>query len=729
MEVQICSTCLQPYEYLYYQRRAADEPPDIVEFCRSCELDARKLDLFKGPTPYAEDKYSTQPLRRSKSVSFPRPATNLGLERLLLVEGSAARRCLRLLRDNDALGSKLQSTTVPINWGSGQELVEFFKDSYLGPEGLILNETKTIAPFVKIVSATKFKLRNGSQGNYDTYVSGYEYPLYNIPFARSSVIRTNEENGNCTILIALEEVGEEGVLAVLSHVLTEYGTEDTIRSFMDQGVTSKMYTQSSKAYDWPSAPRKHYAFTWKPDGERFWCVKYGSVWFFSRRHLSGKIAGWIVGDAISVATDAGPVLDVEVLVNHEPVLIDILGNEDGTATPTTRSLKSVMGLFKSMQERCVPLHVRKYFDSVESLLKTKDKLTYPVDGVVGVEKQTMTIVKLKTTKSIELKLLDNGDLVAYEGNVIARTSLHRKYDPGSIIELRITMNSENGKISVDEALLRTDKLKANSMDVCRNIVNTMVSAPDSLERKDALIWCNTVRGKVHKMASTVQTGGKVVVVIGAGDGQEVGDYSRDTSVSYLLIEPDGEKCKKLFERLKSPSINKSSSNVKLIVGSASFPVAMSTLTNSTVRFIILQSAMRDIVKSKSSLKSMEISAKCCVAPFSISHVSEDIIYLARRGINVIGCGYLYDCISSDGTLVDEAGVTMKCIGGGVSTVKWGSDKQFSEASIVKANFESDMSVVPATRVVPVFRKGNRSLLTTLCNNVYVVLTAGFRLYS
>lgn len=726
MDVDICSSCKQPFKKLYYQRRAADEPPDILDYCDHCLVDTRKLDVFSRPEPYPSEKLvKITRLDRQKSVSLPKPATNLGTDALLFVEGNAARRCLDRLRSEEASSTKLQSMTVPIQWGSGQELVEFYKGSDMGSEGFIVTDSRNIAPYVKLKSVTKFKLRGSGGYKYPTYMSGLEYILKDTPFSRSSVLRLIEENNSCVIIIALVEASGEAVMKVLSHVLTEYGTEESIRSFMDPSVVSSMYTQSSKAYDWPSAPRKNYAFTWKPDGERFWCLRYGSVWFFSRRLLSGKIAGWVLEKEVKVASNVGPVLDIEVLINHDPILIDILVREDGRVTPPTRSLRMVKDMFNEMRDECIPIHLRSYLRSEELLFKPKNKPTYPVDGVVGVEAKTMTIVKLKSTKSIELKLLDDGELITVEGKIMARTSLHNKYTPGSIIELRITMNGGNGKISVDQALLRTDKTKANSYDVCKNVIHTMTSAPDALERKNALIWCNTVRQRVHKMASTINSGGKIVVVIGAGDGQEVGDYSKDGGTSYMLIEPSEEKCRKLRDRLRTSDSN-SPNNVKLVTGAANFSSAMSTLMSSTVKFIVLNSTIGDVIGNRSSIRSMEMSAKCCVAPFSISHVSKDIIYLARHGIDVVGCGYLYDNIDENGVLVDEAGVLMKCVGDGKSVVKWGSDTTFEEASITKGLFELDMTVTPAAKTVPVFKKGNHTLLNTLCDNVYIIRTAGFR---
>jgi hypothetical protein len=62
---------------------------------------------------------------------------------------------------------------------------------------------------------------------------------------------------------------ERKCLDILQQILSIYGTEETIKSFVSSQMINTLFIQSGKAYDWPSAPDTGYVYTWKPDGERF----------------------------------------------------------------------------------------------------------------------------------------------------------------------------------------------------------------------------------------------------------------------------------------------------------------------------------------------------------------------------------------------------------------------------------------------------------------------------
>ena len=76
-------------------------------------------------------------------------------------------------------------------------------------------------------------------------------------------------------------VNEKNVLRCVEYIYTAYGTESTIGTFVSKSTISSLYTRGVKAYDWSHPPEEEYYFTWKPDGERFWYIRYGSFWFFS----------------------------------------------------------------------------------------------------------------------------------------------------------------------------------------------------------------------------------------------------------------------------------------------------------------------------------------------------------------------------------------------------------------------------------------------------------------
>lgn len=719
----VCPACLGHFTVQYYQRRAADEAPDKVEFCPNCPLDARQLKLEVIEPEYISPPTNVRPrsAKRNSSIA-PDILAKTGTRTCLVVEGSAANRCIQMAVKDNLPRYTTTSITIPVIRNTGKGLTDFYTQSIVGGEAHIVSTSSCIAPYVYLQSLDVYRLRRLEKPAYPEYLTGSEIDLTPIGESEYTFLRVSDKGNKAKLYIMLPETNEDvnentdKVLDILGEVLSTYGTETSIKSFMSASMVSSLYTQSAKAYDWPSAPSQGYSYTWKPDGERFWYVRYGSIWLFSRRLLSGSISGWTIEDKVRMATRAGPVLDVEVMIGHDPILIDVLALDNGVCTPPTRSLRYMLDSFYGMEDIGIPIYVREYFSNESDVYKTKDTLTYPVDGVVGIQDGSMTIIKLKTTKSIELQLDSTGDLLSAEGRVVASSELQKLYDPDSIIELRITKERNLKRPKVDEVILRTDKTKANSYEVCKSILHTMSDMPETLDRRRALVWCNTVRNKLHRIASAPSDRGRVVLDIGAGDGQEVSDYSDDLGVSYLLLEPDARKCKSLLRRLQSKG------RCKLFDGAQHFSHVIASLTTGNLRYGIVQATLSDILMQEHAIKILRGCTRCCIASFSISHVSDDLRKLAILDIDIVGCGYLYDNVDSQGYLINRSGVSMRRETETQSSVRWGSDKVYMERAVLKRDFEDVFYVKVATELVPVFRSENTGLLSSVSTNLYVIST-------
>jgi hypothetical protein len=724
-----CPACGGNFAVQYYQRRAADEPPDKVEFCPSCPLDVRQLKLIPSlGTPRPSIAASRPSFNKRSSTVIPDVLYRAGSRICILVEGAAAARCMKQARSNDLPSYIITSITIPVIRTSGKGLTDYYTKSIVQGEAHIVSTSDIIAPFVSVQSLEVYRLKQPDKPKYQEYASGYEILLPPIGSAEYTFLRFTDNDERAKLYIMLSDGvteadnPEEMILSILEEVLATYGTETSIKSFVSPSIISSLYTQSAKAYDWPSAPETGYTYTWKPDGERFWYIRYGTVWLFSRRLLSGSISGWNLEDAVRITNKVGPILDVEVMIGHDPILIDVLALETGVCTPPTRSLSYVLDTFNRLKESNhigIPIHVRNYYNTEADVYKDKDSLTYPVDGVVGIQDGSMTIIKLKTTKSIELKLGDDGSLLTSDDKVIAKSELQNLYEPGSIIELRISKEKEVVGLKVEEIILRTDKTKANSFEVCTTIVQTMSEPPEALERRRALVWCNTVRNKLHEIAAAQSDRGRMILDIGAGDGQEVSDYSDNPGVTYLLIEPDEKKCRSLMRRL----VGQGKGTSRYFDGAIHLSHVVASLSTGNLRYAVMRATLADILHQENALKILRGCTRYCIASFSISHVKDDLRELViRSNLDVIGCGYFYDNANSDGYLINESGVLMKRETNNESIVKWGSDKVYTEQTIYKHDFDDIFHVRDATELVSVFRSDNTGLLSTVSSNVYIIST-------
>lgn len=749
---QTCPACGTKYEVVYYQRRAADEPPDEVTYCPNCPLDASKLSLGRALIEnknkidvkkkrqdislYSNNGVIKRPIglhqRNSSIDSFTKTKLNIvrtsfleqtGTRVRMEIQGSAANRCYKRLKSKNYKFSPIISTTIPYETDKTKILVDINKTGKLANEGHTILDSTRIAPLIILSRVGVFYQRKQSP-NYNTeLVMGYECTVHDIVQCDFAVLRVQKDGKNPSIYIYLKSYEDKielqsSYLSLLSEVLSQYGTERVIKSFVTSETISSLYVRSANAYDSAHPPDKGYLYAWKPDGERYWYIKYGSVWLYCRRLLSGVIIGWNVCNKISAADKVGPVLDVELLIGHPPILIDVLLTEDGKQTPATRSLEDVLEEFKYMKGVDTPIFVRDYYKSIDDLYKTKNKLTYPVDGAVGIQDGSMNIIKIKDIKSIELKLTDTGDLLSAEGTIVAKSELNKIYPPDSIIELRFTNQGSSKKPVVTETLLRTDKIKANQYTVCQDIMNTIPEMPDTLSRRSALQWCNSIRRQLYQIASRSTGKGRVIMDIGSGDGQAISDYSDDPTITYVLIEVDKAKCIKLERRLKQPE----KGNHRLFIGAENAVKAIGLASNGMVKYAILCANIKDVLKQEHIFKTIKTSVRYCVASFSISHIVPELSDLALNGVDIIGCGYMYDLADKNGILINEFGVMMRKGKNERAVVRWGSDRLYDERAITLNDFKDIFHTRLATNLIPIFDSDNESLLNTISLRVHVIST-------
>lgn len=728
-----CPACGSDYEITYYQRRAADEPQDSVIYCPNCPLDTAKLSLnyslelssmSTDNNPRAI-KTTKDLHRKNTQPPFSSVLEKISSKYVIKVEGNAAKRCYESIDNSLTKLSPVIEIPVPVQINQNKQVAKFQVESNTRNEAHILVSSSKIAPYILLQEIDVLTQKSGTCINGKKLVSCYECLLDNIVGSNLTILRTLYAKNQPHILIFIDDNyiklhgKNNAVVNMLQYIMTTYGTETSIKSFISTSIISSLYIQSGKAYDWPSAPSQGYSFAWKPDGERFWYVKYGYVWLFCRRLLSGRITGWNITSSSQVSCTMGPVLDVEVMIGHNPILIDILVLESGLPISPLRSLDYVLQQYKLMEHVNVPIFIREYFRSEKEVLSTKNTIGYPTDGVVGIEDNSMDIIKLKHTKSIELKLCDNGDLVSSDDRVVMTSMLQNTYEPGNIIEIRFTKQSYEDIPIITETLLRTDKLKANSYEVCEDIINTISDMPDTLARRKAVTWCSTVRQKLHQIAANNRGKGRVVMDIGSGDGQAISDYSTDSDVTYLLIEPSLSRCKKLYRRIGESGASK----CRLYETTSSILKVLSMLSSGSLKYAIVNSTLEAVLNEDQCIKVLKSCIRYCIASFSISYISRTLNFLGLQGVDVIGCGYMYDDADDSGVLINEYGVVMKRnVSSNTATVVWGTDTQYEEPSIVKHNFKDVFHTQLATNLVPVLDTANTSLVNTISTKVYIIST-------
>lgn len=506
-----------------------------------------------------------------------------------------------------------------------------------------------------------------------------------------------------------------------SKLLQKYGTEDTIYSIAPASLVSSLYLRSARSYDWAVAPESGFLFSWKPDGERYWCVRYGSMWLFVRRLLSGKVLGWTVCNSLHRAQGTLAILDVEVMIGYPTILLDLLCDSRGAPTTATRSTAYVLDEFRSVSLDGLNVVTKQYFSTIAELKRTQGDLEYPVDGIVGIQENSTDIIKLKETKSLELELRDEGLLATCDGDCIAESGLYAVYEAGSIVEIRVTSAADTASLQVTDVVLRTDKLKANSTSACVDILSTFGLTPDPLSRRRALEWCNTVRLRLYETALVMPGGGRVVLDAGSGDGQALADFPSDGNVTFLLVEPDAERCSKLYRRLNS----RHGGRCRLCTSLDTIVKTMSLLSTGSLQYAVVQATLKSVMNVDQFLKSAKVWVRCCVASYSISYMAEDLVELAVNGVPVVGCGYMYDTADSKGILVNASGVKMHRKTETQCVVKWGGDKEYLEPVLLSSNVNKALYVRPATEVVPAKSDKSDALMRQLAANLNVISTRNY----
>ena len=738
----ICPACGSHFIITYYQRRAADEPPDRVKYCENCPLDPQRLELkvfsasiiapTEGHGRRLDSRYrssasrprSTSARNASKglqTVSISQPVVVSKLTRIKF-KGATATSCLRELRQgaHRAVAETGKMTRVT-KQGVVKVAIAHSSGSHAG-HTLYALESAFLAPFIDCLTLEAVETRQTHGQQTDEVVLGLTYDIELPIDGASSYLRTSVNGSDPEIVVDIKfldsGVTEEHCISIVGVVLQRYGTESSLKRVVDPRLISAMFTQSARAFDSLVAPTTGYSYMWKPDGERYWCVKIGCIWFFCKRLLSARIVGWRLDSHATTSTRAAPVLDLEVLVGHAPILIDVLVDGRGNLTSAMRNLPAILETFLQIERLPFSIHIRRYYPTLALLQSEEKDVGYPVDGAVGIENSSTTIIKIKDVKSIELELTETGDLLTSDGTVVATSSLHDLYPSGSIVEVRFRFQQDKRTVQVLSTLLRTDKRKANDTTVCREILSLAGTLPDAALRRKALLWCSSIRRGLQHIASNIRGSGRVVLDIGSGDGQAVSDYSTDPDVTYLLVEPNSSRCIKLRRRLSE----RTGVRLQHTTDVTEIWRQISALSKGTLKYLIYEGTLQSLLDAPRSFTTLRSCVRCCVASYSLSYTADPLIALALEGLEVLGCGYMYDKPVDKNCIVNASTVRMENRLDGTASVKWGGDEEYYEPVLLTTKFQRFMTIVPATVLSPMSPDDSELLLSQIVASLFIVTT-------
>jgi hypothetical protein len=488
----------------------------------------------------------------------------------------------------------------------------------------------------------------------------------------------------------------------------------TMHDFVQQDLVIKLFMSSARAYDAHNVSGERYVFTTKVDGERMWMVQAGSVWLFVRRLLGGSIVAWELLESIQRMHVSMPVYDVEIVIGLKPVFIDTLVNSYGEVLSTNHTLSEAVAAFNCDSEAMRAIHIRQYFGGRDDAEKYTKASSYPSDGVVAISVNDRVTWKLKEVRAIELRVSGGGELVTEDGFVAAVVSTDHGYKVGDIVEVRFKQGSRRMKVT--SIFPRPDKAKANDRAACVAVISCMNASyhSDASIRMAVVSWSRSVTSYIVTEAVRAASG-RIIIDVGSSIGMAVSDYtSCRPSPPVLFVEPDAERYKKLLANIGSrDALDASRANeaiLKLMSGSRS----------SIGRFKAVNCTIEEMLGDSETLRTVIMHCGAVVFSFSISHTVGTLNMLCRSGVKVLGCGYFYDGMRSDGVLIEDYGVSMK-IGECGATVRWGSDEAYTEQAVRLSSFDSKLHAVAALDVVPMQHSDYTDECVSIARHVKILM--------
>jgi hypothetical protein len=482
-------------------------------------------------------------------------------------------------------------------------------------------------------------------------------------------------------------------------------------------MLGSMSSLSTRGYDAFEVSEDEYWFAPKPDGERMWITRIGMVWVYSRRLVRHSIIGWFVDDSIvaSAHNNIGPTIDVEIMMGHGPIIIDVLLDEHGTISQEHRPLQWVSdtqtrlcNLFSYIRT----IHQRQFRSTVSQAQMDCDIAPYPSDGIVAIPKLGSDMVKLKGVKSIELILHDDMVLRTSDDVALFRIKNRSNYQVGSIIEVRFTI--EECECIVHEIFERPDKVTANSIEAVRSVIESSITRlSDNVIRTALWRWSNNIRGEIYSRAHAMNMDRRIIMDIGTGDGQSLDVHIRSSQCSYILVEPNPDKCRALQQRLRLKSFATEPRQLLQVI---------SQLKTGKIRYYIINCTLEAILDDANVRSAVLRDLKCAIACFSAQYVIRQIPIFLGSGVPFIGVCYMYDDVDVGDSIINSHGLSMTRLDGSTASVKWGRDAPYIEPAIDSEDVPPGIVMTKATDLVEFPRREGMQDTASLCAHLQVLIS-------
>lgn len=686
-----CETCGSTLRRFEYQSRSADEAHTVIDKCPSCPIDVSRLyNEIKTPHTFLSTRTKKPVSTKRSSVTRTREAFIVRVTSRSPIESS----------------SKVVECKSSLILNQESKMFRVFSSGVW--KGLSIHKASQKRISLNVV-VERVIVGEAEECGHSESIDFCYYEL-----GDSIVICSGERPVFCSLMF---DATDEKIMDVVRLAYIEGFCPSSLLHYVSTVTLSSMSNLNARAYDASSAPDKENFFTSKPDGERMWLVKSGCVWFYCRRLKGYSIESFHMSDRVSEVSSKGVshVVDTEVMLGYKDILIDILMFNDGEISPSNRTVPWILDTMTEMRKTekfLNEIYVRPFFDNLREAQIYTSSVRYPVDGIVAISASGTDMKKIKDIKSMELRVTSDYCLETEDNTKLIMLRNIKEFDEGEIVEVRFKI--ESGRFLPQDIFTRPDKSSANQMKAVDSILSSLVqSTPDSMIRNIMWRWSNDLRFSIYRRVNQYYESRSIVLDIGTGGGQSCEAYSRTTGCSFILVEPDQEKCISLCRKLEVKGYDKSP---------RSFINVLSQLRKRTKKYHILNCSLQDILNDQACTKALKNIIKCAVACFSAHYVIDLVDDLSELGIPLVGCYYSYEGVEVGSCIISSGDIEMRRTSQTTATVKWGRDREYEEPVVDENDMPMTVSKIDALDVVPLGHSDPLPQVVKACKAVKVLIS-------
>ncbi|KAI1906223.1 hypothetical protein LOZ61_006781 [Ophidiomyces ophidiicola] len=668
-----CGSTLADFEF---QSRAADEAHTVITTCPYCPVNPNKIDAETMPKPSLRGM--VRPLRRSlplirQAVSLQKTGYTLTVdipsdsslnnmkleERYLVQQVSAHKRSISESYDDRTVAMYYATT------GLFAGCCTQHSSSKVIGMGITLDRHNIYAaspPAANYAIMKAVFCRFMTVPDYECYVYEYHGERKRVVIAQLG----NEQPSNMQLETVINSIYANGLLPI------------STSQYIHKDMILRMSNLSPRAWDTTFPPTSGHLFTSKPDGQRVWLIWYGNMWYMCNPRCKGGV---------------------------------------GLPSPGIRDVEWIVTQYYKLMERRpgISVQLRRYFNSHEDAMRYSKMSAYPTDGTVAIRNGSTEILKIKSLKSMELVLSDDGYLLTGDGSKVVKCPAPCRFNGGDILEIRFIVSQLNRGIEIYDIFKRIDKTIANSDIAVSNIVRSGITAttPDDNERRVALLWCNDIRREIAERAVSRQSNKSIVVDVGTGTGQGLDSIPNLDTTSYVFIEPDANKCRKLANRLGTK---------RTLTRPYEIVPMIRSLKTRSVRNVIINCTLGDLLDDEDAHRALFSETKSIISTFSAHFVIDDLHEIAATcQIPIYACTYAYDGVDSKGVLINSCGVLMKIERDNVASVKWGRDIIYEEPVTHKRDYAGIGNVLPGYDIIQLPSFSLAPGANSICKHVIAIM--------